>query len=172
VDNYQEVLSDALFSCYSKLWVDPGFREAWRGASAPAPASAPARSSASESMKPEHARKRLLELRDAGFDDDSLAAWISGVKFLRPFGGEDMIDLRNAGFPPSVIEAAMKGPGETLEPAAAKARAMELAGAGFDEALIVSWVRRVTFTRPLASSDMIDWKSSGVSQSVIRAAME
>ena len=171
-DNYREVLSDALFSCYSKLWVDPGFREAWRGASAPAPASAPAMAAASESMKPEHARKRLLELRDAGFDDDSLAAWISGVKFLRPFGGEDMIDLRNAGFPPSVIEAAMKGPGETLEPAAAKARAMELARAGFDEGLIVTWVRRVSFTRALNSSDMIDWKSSGVSQTVIRAAME
>lgn len=171
-DNYREVISDALFSCYSKLWVDPGFREAWRRAAAPAPSSAPTKASASEAMRPEQARKRLLELRDAGFDDDSLAAWIGGVEFLRPFGGEDMIDLRHAGFPPIVIEAAMKGPGETLEPAAAKARAMELARAGFDEGLIVTWVRRVSFTRALNSSDMIDWKSSGVSQTVIRAAME
>mgnify|MGYP001464004487 CR=1 FL=1 len=30
-ENYNEVLSDAVFSCFSKLWVDPGFREAWAG---------------------------------------------------------------------------------------------------------------------------------------------
>ena len=28
-ENYNEVLSDAVFSCFSKLWADAGFRDAW-----------------------------------------------------------------------------------------------------------------------------------------------
>lgn len=173
-DNYSEVLSDAVFSCFSKLWVDAGFRDAWAasGKKPPVIQVSPTKVSSAETMKPEWARKRLLELREAGFDDEALAAWVKRVDFSRPFAAEDMLDLKEAGLPLSVIRAAMSGPGESLEPSAGTAKALALQGAGFGEDDLVAWVRRVQFTKPFSSTDMLQWKSAGVPQSVIRAAME
>jgi hypothetical protein len=63
-------------------------------------------------------------------------------------------------------------PSETLEPEAAMKKVLELKDAGFEEESLVSWIRKVGFTRPLTSDDMLQWKQTGVPQSVIRAAME
>lgn len=173
-NNYQEVISNAVLSCYSKLWADAGFRAAWAagGKQHPEVRTSPTKVSTAETMKPEWARKRLLELRDAGFDDESLAAWVKRVEFSRPFAAVDMLDLKNAGMPLSVIRAAMSGPGESLEPSAGVAKVLELQTAGFGEDDLVAWVRRVEFTRPFTSMDMLQWKNAGVPQAVIRAAME
>lgn len=173
-DNYNEVLSDAVFSCFSKLWTDAGFREAWAatGKKSPAGQVSPAKAPAAETLAPEWARKRLLELRDAGFDDDALVTWVKRVEFSRPFSADDMLDLKRAGLPMSVIRAAMSGPGEDLEPSSGKAKALELQRAGFSEDDLVAWVRRIRFTLPFTSNDMLQWKDAGVPQAVIQGAME
>ena len=172
--NYQEVISDAVLSCYSKLWADPGYRQAWADAEKKAiPLATPqAKVPAAESMNPEWARKRLMELRDAGFDEAALAAWVKRVDFLRPFSSTDMLDWMTAGVPLNVIRAATNGTAESLDPADGAARVLELEAAGFAEDDLVAWVRRVQFTKPFTSSHMLAWKEAGVPQAAIRAAME
>lgn len=109
--NYQEVVSDAVLSCYSKLWADPGFREAWAGKTVSRDSMAGGggpRPAPTETLEPEIAVKKLLELRDAGFEDDSLVAWVRKVAFTRPLTADDMLAWKSAGVPQAVIRAAVE----------------------------------------------------------------
>jgi hypothetical protein len=109
--NYQEVLSDAVFACYSKLWVDTSFREAWAGkkdAQQGRSIEAAAKRVPSETLEPEAAMKKVLELKDAGFEEESLVSWIRKVGFTRPLTSDDMLQWKQTGVPQSVIRAAME----------------------------------------------------------------
>jgi|GEM_PF-451025 len=106
--NYQEVLSDALLSCISKFWADPGFRKAWATGRGPdsladiSPDPTPA-----ETLSPEAAKAKLLELKIEGFEDDMLSAWVRKIAFTRPLTADDLIDWRRAGIPQAAIKATM-----------------------------------------------------------------
>lgn len=108
-ENYQEVLSDALLSCISKFWADPGFRQVWATGRpldvSGGPASKPA---PTETLTPEAAMAKLLELQEAGFDEEGLAAWIRRVAFTRPLNADDMIAWKKSGIPQAAIRAAME----------------------------------------------------------------
>ncbi len=107
--NYQEALSDALLSCISKFWADPGFRKAWAtGRDAEAPVSTAAKTTPSEALTPESAKAKLLELKSEGFDDETLSAWVRRVAFTRALTADDLIDWRRAGIPQAAIKAAME----------------------------------------------------------------
>lgn len=108
--NYQEVISDAVLACYSKLWADPGFREAWAGKPASrdvTAASTAARPAATETLEPQVAMKKLLDLKAAGFGDDSLVAWVRKISFTRPLTADDMITWKSAGVPEAAIRVAI-----------------------------------------------------------------
>ena len=107
-DNYNEVLSDALFSCYSKLWTDPGFRQAWSGKADGAAAGPAGAQRAAQTLDPPVALKKLLELEEAGFEDETLVSWIRKVEFTRPLTPEDMLEWKEAGVSEAVIRAAME----------------------------------------------------------------
>lgn len=105
-ENYQEVLSDALLSCISKFWADPGFRETWaKGASPEPPAPSP---TPSQTLSPEAAKAKLLELQGAGFDEETLVSWIRRVTFTRALTADDLIDWRSSGVPQAAIKAALE----------------------------------------------------------------
>ena len=109
--NYQEALSDALFSCFSKLWVDPGFTEAWaekKDAPATRGGEAAMKPAVSETLDPEIALKKVLDLKEAGFDDGSMVAWVRKIAFTRPPTSDDMLAWKKAGVPQEVIRAAME----------------------------------------------------------------
>lgn len=109
--NYQEVVSDAVLSCYSKLWADPGFREAWAGKIASGDvmaAGSAARPAVAETLEPEIAMKKVLDLKDAGFEDDSLIAWVRKIAFTRPLTADDMLTWKSAGVPQAVIRTAVE----------------------------------------------------------------
>ena len=59
------------------------------------------------SRSPGAAKAKLLELRDVGFDDDMLSAWVRKIAFTRPLTAADLIDWRRAGIPQAAIKAAM-----------------------------------------------------------------
>lgn len=108
-DNYQEVLSDALLSCISKFWADPSFRDAWAsGKSMKAATSASSSTTPSETLPPEAAKAKLLALKEAGLDDETLAAWVRRVALTRPLSADDLIDWRGSGIPQAVIKAALE----------------------------------------------------------------
>lgn len=110
-DNYNEVLSDAVFACYSKLWTDTSFRDAWSGKKEAQPVQLRAETvkpTPAETLEPEAAMKKILELKDAGFEEDSLVAWIRKIGFLRPLTSDDMLQWKDAGVPQKVIRAAME----------------------------------------------------------------
>lgn len=101
-DNYNEVLSDALFAGYSKLWTDPGFRRAWSGKTEGGAAPA------AQILEPSVALKKLLELKQAGFEDETLVGWIRKVEFTRPLTPDDLLEWKGAGISQAVIRAAME----------------------------------------------------------------
>jgi hypothetical protein len=110
-DNYQEVLSDAVLSCYAKPWTDSAFRDAWAGrpeGQLTQGAGTAARPSPAETLAPEEAMKKVLELKEAGFEDEALIAWLNRIEFERPLTSEDMIAWKKAGVSQAVIRAAMK----------------------------------------------------------------
>lgn len=108
-ENYQEALSDALLSCISKFWTDPGFRQAWAAGRPLDVSGGPAAKPApTEILAPEAAMAKLLELQEAGFDEDGLAAWVRRVDFTRPLNADDMIAWKKAGIPQAAIRAAME----------------------------------------------------------------
>lgn len=108
-ENYQEVLSDALLSCISKFWADPGFREVWASGKGPGGTGGAATKPApAETLTPEAAKAKLLELKNEGFDDDMLAYWVRKVAFTRPLTADDLIDWRRAGVPQAAIKATME----------------------------------------------------------------
>lgn len=108
-ENYQEVLSDALLSCISKFWVDASFRDAWARGTPPRPAgSTDEKPIPSETLTPEATKEKLLQLREAGFDDEMLATWVRRVRFSRELMAEDLIDWKAAGIPQAVVKAALE----------------------------------------------------------------
>ena len=108
-ENYQEVLSDALLSCISKFWVDPSFREAWANGGRPKVSpGASTNATPRETLTPEAARGKLLALKEAGLDDDALAAWVRKIDFTRPLTADDLIGWREAGIPQAAIKAALE----------------------------------------------------------------
>lgn len=108
-ENYQEVLSDALLSCISKFWADPSFREAWAsGKVTKSSIGTSAKPTPTETLTPEAAKAKLLALKEAGLDDETLAAWVRKVGFTRPLTADDMIDWRGAGIPQAAIKAALE----------------------------------------------------------------
>lgn len=109
-ENYREVISDAVFACYSKLWVDPAFRAAWAGKTGGAPAVSDARPEKpvpSETLSPGAAMAKVLELKAAGFEEEAVIAWVRSVALTRPLSADDMLEWKSAGVPQSVIRAAM-----------------------------------------------------------------
>lgn len=110
-DNYQEVLSDAVLSSYSKLWTDSSFRDAWSGKQERQPeqgTGAAARPSPVEKLSPEVTMKKLLDLKAADFEDEALIAWLNRIELERPLTAEDMIAWKKAGVSQAVIRAAMR----------------------------------------------------------------
>lgn len=108
-ENYQQVLSDALLSCISKFWADPGFRRAWAtGKPVDTSGGEASKPTAAETLTPEAAMAKLLLLQEAGFDEDGLAAWVRRVDFTRPLSADDMIAWKKAGIPQVAIRAAME----------------------------------------------------------------
>lgn len=108
-ENYQEVLSDALLSCISKFWADPSFREAWAKGTPPQGSPGSSTTTArTETLSPEAAKAKLLALKEAGLDDETLAAWVRKVGFTRPLTADDLIDWRGAGIPQAAIKAALE----------------------------------------------------------------
>ena len=105
--NYQEALSDALLSCYVKLWSDPAFRDA-RAGGGQRPVGSVARPSPAQTLEPEAAMRKCLELKEAGFEEGALLAWIKRVAFTRPLTADDMLNWKQAGVPQAVIAAAME----------------------------------------------------------------
>jgi len=107
-DNYNEVLSDALFDCYSKLWTDPGFRRAWSGKTDGGGTVAAGTQRTAQILEPPVALKKLLELKQAGFEDETLVGWIRKVEFTRPLTPDDLLEWKEAGVSQAVIRAAME----------------------------------------------------------------
>lgn len=72
------------------------------------PRRAPAEPSAVSGTDVDAVLKRLLELRDAGFEEDLLIAWLQKNRPRRSLTADEMIEWKRAGVPPAVIREAMK----------------------------------------------------------------
>lgn len=110
-ENYNEVLSDALYSAFSKLWVDLAFRQAWAGkkeVQSAQGAGGAAKRAPSETLDPEVALKKVLALKEAGFQDDALVAWVRKIAFTRALTADDMLAWKSAGVPQAAIRVAIE----------------------------------------------------------------
>ena len=72
------------------------------------PQGAPARSRPAPGTDVEAVLERLLELKDAGFEEELMIAWLQKNRPARPLTAEEMIAWKKAGVPPGVIREAMK----------------------------------------------------------------
>ena len=77
-------------------------------AAPPTPRRAPEEPGTVSGSDVDFALKRLLELRDAGFEEDLLIAWFQKNRPRRALTAEEMILWKKTGVPPGVIREAMK----------------------------------------------------------------
>jgi len=79
--------------------------------------------------------------------------------------------VSNAGFQRAWIGAAGVSTA-AFSPAELKAKILEMMKSGISEETVASYVRSVKVTRPPNAEEILDWKKTGVAESVIRAAVQ